>query len=58
VDIVGGSFGVPDQLIGIVSDAIFVTALAAVGLKVLLTSDAEWEAGPETVRIAQPSVAA
>lgn len=50
IDIVGGTIGVPDLLIGIVSDAIFVTGLAAVGLKVLLTSDADWEAGTVEVR--------
>jgi len=45
IDVVGGMIGVPDPLISIVSDAVFVTGLAAVGLKVLLTSDLEWEAG-------------
>lgn len=50
IDIVGGTVGLPDVLIGVVSDAIFVTGLAAVGLKVLLTSDAEWEAGTLSVR--------
>jgi hypothetical protein len=45
IDVVGGTIGVPDPLISIVSDAVFVTGLAAVGLKVLLTSDPEWEAG-------------
>ena len=45
IDIVGGTIGLPDVLVGVVSDAIFVTGLAAVGLKVLLTSDAKWEAG-------------
>jgi hypothetical protein len=44
-DIVGGIAGLPDPWISIVSDGIFVTGLAAVGLKVLMTSDAEWEAG-------------
>jgi hypothetical protein len=58
IDIVGGTIGVPDLLIGIVSDAIFVTGLAAVGLNVLMTSDADWEAGSETVRAAKPAVAA
>lgn len=58
LDIVGGTIGLPDMLIAIVSDAIFVTGLAAIGLKVLMTSDAEWEGGPETVRAAQPAVAA
>jgi hypothetical protein len=58
LDIVGGTIGLPDMLIAIVSDAIFVTGMAAVGLKVLLTSDAEWEALPETTRSAkQPAVA-
>lgn len=59
IDIVGGTIGVPDLLIGIVSDAaIFVTGLAAAGLKVLMTSDADWEAGSETARAAKPAVAA
>jgi hypothetical protein len=57
LDIVGGAIGLPDLLIGILSDAIFVTGLAAVGLRVLLTSDADWEAGPETVRVAQRAMA-
>ena len=57
LDIVGGTIGLPDMLIAIVSDAIFVTGLAAIGLKVLMTSDAEWEAGPETVRAKQQAVA-
>jgi hypothetical protein len=58
LDIVGGTIGLPDMLIAIVSDAIFVTGLAAIGLKVLLTSDAEWEAVRETTRSAkQPAVA-
>jgi hypothetical protein len=56
IDIAGGSIGVPDLLIGIVSDAIFVTGLAAVGLRVLMTSDADWEAGPVLVRSPQPAV--
>jgi hypothetical protein len=58
LDIVGGTIGLPDVLISILSDAIFVTGLAAVGLKVLMTSDADWEAGGETVRAAEPAVAA
>jgi hypothetical protein len=45
LDIVGGTVGLPDVLMAIVSDGIFVTGLAAVGLKVLLTSDREWEVG-------------
>jgi hypothetical protein len=57
IDIVGGTVGVPDPWISIVSDAIFVTGLAAVGLKVLLTSDAEWTASPATIRSAKPAVA-
>jgi hypothetical protein len=56
VDIVGGTIGLPDLLIGIVSDAIFVTGLAAVGLKVLLTSDGDWEAGTLPVRSETPRV--
>jgi hypothetical protein len=55
IDIVGGTIGLPDLLIGIVSDAIFVTGLAAVGLKVLLTPDAEWESGPVAARSSQPA---
>ncbi|HEY8953345.1 MAG TPA: hypothetical protein VIP78_12380, partial [Candidatus Dormibacteraeota bacterium] len=58
LDIVGGTIGLPDPYISIVSDAIFVTGLAAVGLKVLLTPDAEWEAEPVAVRSAQPVGAA
>ncbi|HEY4915216.1 MAG TPA: hypothetical protein VIJ91_15025 [Candidatus Dormibacteraeota bacterium] len=57
IDIVGGTVGVPDPWISIVSDTIFVTGLAAVGLKVLLTSDAEWTASPATIRSAKPAVA-
>ena len=53
IDIVGGTIGLPDLLIGIVSDAILVTGLAAVGLKVLLTPDAEWDNGPVTARSSQ-----
>jgi hypothetical protein len=58
VDIVGGTVGLPDTLISVVSDAVFVTALAAVGLKVLLTSDSDWEVGPTTVRAEGEAVAA
>jgi hypothetical protein len=50
IDIVGGIAGLPDPWVSIVSDGIFVTGLAAVGLKVLLTSDTEWEAGTVPVR--------
>lgn len=50
IDIVGGIAGLPDPYISILSDAIFVTGLAAVGLKVLLTSDPDWEAGRLTMR--------
>jgi hypothetical protein len=50
IDIVGGTIGLPDLLIAVLSDAIFVTGLAAVGLKVLLTPDAEWAAGPFDIR--------
>lgn len=57
LDIVGGTIGLPDMLMAILSDGIFVTGLAAVGLKVLLTTDAEWEALPETVRAKQQAVA-
>jgi hypothetical protein len=58
VDIVGGTVGLPDTLISVVSDAVFVTALAAVGLKVLLTSDSDWEVGPTAVREEGAAVAA
>ena len=58
VDIIGGTIGLPDPLISIVSDAIFVTGLAAVGLKVLTTSDADWATGLVTARSAQPAAAA
>jgi len=57
LDIVGGTIGLPDMLMAILSDGIFVTGLAAVGQKVLLTTDAEWEALPETVRAQQQAVA-
>ncbi len=57
IDIVGGTIGLPEPLISIVSDAIFVTGLAAVGLKVLTTSDADWAADEVTVRSVQPAVA-
>lgn len=49
IDIVGGTVGVPDPWISIISDGIFATGFAAVGLRVLLTPDAEWEA-PELER--------
>jgi hypothetical protein len=39
-----------------VSDGIFATGLAAVGLKVLLTSDAEWTVLPEAIRAKQQAV--
>jgi hypothetical protein len=50
IDIVGGTMGLPDPWISIISDGIFVTGLAAVGLKVLLTSDTEWESSTAPVR--------
>jgi hypothetical protein len=50
IDIVGGTIGVPDPWISIVSDGLFATGLAAVGLKVLLTSDAQWEASTQAIR--------
>ena len=53
IDIVGGTIGLPDPLISIVSDAIFVTGLAAVGLKVLLTPDSAWETDAVTERSPQ-----
>jgi hypothetical protein len=58
LDIVGGTIGLPDMAISIVSDAIFVTGLAAVGLKVLMTSDADWAADPVAVGSAQAVVVA
>lgn len=54
IDIVGGTIGLPDLAVSIISDTIFVTGLAAVGLKVLLTSDAEWETGTLPVRSGAP----
>src|SRR6202171_3732559 len=50
IDIVGGTMGIPDPYISVISDGIFATGLAAVGLKVLLIPDAEWEAGTLPVR--------
>ena len=50
VDIAGGMTGLPDVLVSVVSDGIFCTGLAAVGLNVLLTRDEEWEANPAKVR--------
>jgi hypothetical protein len=58
VDIAGGMLGIPELVMSVVSDAIFVSALAAVGLKVLLTSDADWQAEGEAVRGPQPVTAA
>jgi hypothetical protein len=43
IDVVGGTIGLPDPYISILSDAIFVTGLAALGLKVLLTPDSAWD---------------
>jgi hypothetical protein len=57
LDIVGGTIGLPDMAVSIVSDAIFVTGLAAVGLKVLMTPDADWAAGPVEVRSVRAVVA-
>ena len=50
IDIVGGTIGLPDTFISVLSDALFATGLAAVGLRVLLTSDSDWEAGRWTAR--------
>ena len=58
IDIVGGTAGLPETVVGVLSDAVFVTGLVAVGLKVLLTSDADWAAGTDMVRSAQPRSAA
>ena len=55
IDIVGGMIGIPDPYVSILSDAIFVTGLAAVGLKVLLTPDVEWAAEPRSARAPQPA---
>jgi hypothetical protein len=52
-DIAGGIAGLPDVVVSVVSDAIFATALAAVGLKVLLTSDSEWQADVDTSDMAR-----
>lgn len=53
IDIVGGTIGLPDPYVSILSDAIFVTGLAAVGLKVLLTPDSAWESDVVTERSPQ-----
>lgn len=58
IDIVGGTAGLPDVLVGVVSDAIFCTGLAAVGLRVLLTSDEAWEANVQPARAEPGRVAA
>jgi len=58
IDIVGGTMGLPDPWVSIVSDGIFVTGLAAVGLRVLLTSDDEWETDAVPVRFETSPVAA
>ena len=50
LDIVGGMAGLPDVVVSVVSDGLFCTGLAAVGLSVLLTSDTEWETGTVTSR--------
>ena len=50
IDIVGGTVGLPDTLISVLSDALFATGMAAVGLRVLLTSDSDWEAERVAVR--------
>jgi hypothetical protein len=55
IDIVGGSVGLPDTLVSVASDAIFATGLAAVGLKVLLASDSEWQAGTDSLQAGQRS---
>lgn len=52
IDVAGGMAGLPDTLISVVSDAIFATGLAAVGLRVLLTPDSEWQSAAETSRSA------
>jgi hypothetical protein len=52
-DIAGGIAGLPDVVVSVVSDALFATALAAVGLKVLLTSDSQWQAEVDTSHVAQ-----
>ena len=48
-DIVGGSVGLPDPLMSIVSDEIFATAPAAIGLRVLVTPDPQWNADEQIV---------
>jgi hypothetical protein len=58
VDIVGGTVGLPDLAVSVISDAIFVTALAAIGLQTLLTPDSEWEKEPAGDRIVQPAATA
>lgn len=59
LDVVGGALGLPDLLLAIVSDAIFATALAAIGLRVLLTPDRDWDSGAQPeMRVATAAVAA
>ena len=58
LDIVGGTVGIPDPYISILSDGIFATALAAIGLTVLLTSDAEWAETGAASPAAERAVAA
>lgn len=58
LDVVGGMIGLPDLLISVASDAIFVSGLAAVGLRILLTTDAEWESGPVPAPADAPTMAA
>src|SRR5205807_6929439 len=41
IDIVGGTIGLPDTFISVLSDALFATGLAAVGLRVLLTYESD-----------------
>ena len=53
LDIAGGMAGLPDLVASVVSDAIFATGLAAVGLRVLLTPDAAWQAAVESSPSAQ-----
>lgn len=60
IDIVGGIAGLPDVAMSVVSDGLFCTGLAAVGLAVLMTSDADWVAGTlasraQASRLAEPA---
>lgn len=58
VAVVGGSAGLPDLPVAIVSAALWVLGFVAIGLRLLTMPDAVWNTGLETVRATQPVVAA